>query len=265
VSEKRIFNKINIENYRVQEVNMYKSIKEMLPFNVKRNIKRLLLREELELPGVLDGFNSKIETIFDIGANVGNVSLNFLQQFPNATVYSFEPSQKTFNLLQETLKGTNYTERSRKFKLGFYDKETEASLNITSFNGANSLIDITEEYHAMNPHIQKLDSEVIELMRLDDFVEREKIEHIDLVKIDVEGVEKQVLLGGKKTFSTKVDAVLMEISFIRHHRETGEYIELFKLMHELGFSPAKIYDVAHAEDEIKWKLAQFDCVFKKIK
>lgn len=244
---------------------MFKSIKEMIPFNVKRNLRRLLLRAELELPGVLDGFNPKIKTIFDIGANVGNVSLNFLQQFPNATVYSFEPSQKTFNLLQETLNGDSYKDRSRKFKLGFYDKETEALLNITSFNGANSLMDITEEYHAMNPHIQKLESEMIELMRLDDFIERERIEQIDLVKIDVEGVEKQVLLGGKKTFSNKVDAVLMEISFIRHHRDEGEYIELFKLMHEFGFAPAKIYDIAHAENENKWKLAQFDCVFKKIK
>jgi len=36
----------------------------------------------------------------------------------------------------------------------------------------------------------------IQVRRLDDFIKEQKIEHIDFVKIDVEGVEKEVLVGG---------------------------------------------------------------------
>ncbi len=57
----------------------------------------------------------------------------------------------------------------------------------------------------------------------------------------------------------------MEMSFLRNPRESGEYIRLFQAMHDCGFAPAEIYDVAHAAEADTWKLAQFDCVFKRFK
>ena len=115
----------------------------------------------------------------------------------------------------------------------------------------------------MNPHVTTVATEQIPLIRLDDFVARQAIKHIDLVKIDVEGVEQQVLRGGAETFAHKVETVVMEISFVRRPRGDGEYIRLFQLLHDYGFAPAEIYDVSHAENAKDWKLAQFDCVFRK--
>jgi FkbM family methyltransferase len=240
-------------------------IKKILPYGLRRKIKRyVLLRQELELQGVLDELDPDAKIIFDIGANVGNVSITLIETFQGAIIYSFEPGHITFELLKQNLSAWCEKGRSKLFKLGFYDEAREGRLNITNFNGANSMLDLTQEYKTMNPEIRPQGSESIDLIRLDDFVKENNIKHIDLVKIDVEGVEKQVLLGGREAFTNIVDAVLMEISFVRTPRRSGEYIELFKLMHEYGFAPAKIYDLAHSTGSKGWRLAQFDCVFKKI-
>lgn len=242
---------------------MLQDIKELVPYAWRKNVLDLVRPERPGIGPVLRRMNRDMSVVFDIGANVGDISQLMLHYFPKALIYSFEPCLDTYSQLVSNIAKTGHSNRSRPFRLGFFDEEKEATLNITSFHGANSMLDITAEYQKLHPHIEKVNTEQITLVRLDDFVSQHNIGHIDLVKIDVEGVELQILKGGPKTFSTSVDTVIMEMSFLRNPRDEGEYIKLFQVMHEYGFAPAEIYDVAHAEEANTWKLAQFDCVFKR--
>jgi len=245
-------------------MNFIQFLKESVPYAWKKGILDAIQPNRQGIGPVLRGMQRDKTVVFDVGANDGDVSLMMLHYFPRATVYSFEPCSETYDILEKKIASQpKYSDRSRPFRLGFFDQETEGILNITSFHGANSLLDISEEYGRMHPHIQRLKTERIPLVRLDDFVAQHDIKHIDLVKIDVEGVEKQILLGGPQTFANKVDTVIMEISFVRNPRESGEFIKLFQLMHDYGFAPAEIFDVGHAEGNDGWKLLQLDCVFRK--
>ncbi|MDO8950813.1 MAG: FkbM family methyltransferase [Actinomycetota bacterium] len=207
--------------------------------------------------------DENIETIFDVGANVGNLSLAFLRWFPKATVYGFEPATKMFAEMNGRIDSAGFSDRFRAHQFGFFDEESQAELNLASQHGANSLMGIGEAYHAANPGIGIDATESISLVRMDDFVRESKIEHIDLVKIDVEGVENEVLLGGAETFRDKVDIVIMEVSFVRHERAEGSHLRLFQTMHDLGFAPSYLFDVEQAEPETPWRLSQVDCVFRK--
>jgi len=238
-------------------------LKGKIPYKLRKGIYDLIPKKKKGIAAVLDHVDPGITTIFDIGANIGDVSLYMLRRFTKAKVHSFEPCSGTYAQLLENLRIAGYADRAQPHRLGFYDQEVQGKLNISSFHGANSMLDISEEYREMNPHVVNLATEEIPLVRLDDYVQSQGIKHIDLVKIDVEGVERQVLLGGRDTFTTKVDTVLMEISFVKHPRATGEYINLLQLMHEYGFAPSEIYDVAHSEQEQEWRLAQIDCVFRR--
>jgi len=244
-------------------VSMLQVLKEMVPYGWRKGLLDLLQPERPGIGPVLRGMDRDLSVVFDIGANVGDVSLYMLHYFSRATVFGFEPCAATYERLLSNVKSAGYLERYRPFRLGFYDQETEGTLQVTSAHGANSLVAAGDEYRIMNPHVTTVATEQIPLMRLDDFVAREGIRHIDLVKIDVEGVEQQVLRGGVETFANKVDTVVMEISFVRCPRADGEYIRLFQLLHDCGFAPAQIYDLSHAEGAKAWKLAQFDCVFRK--
>lgn len=237
--------------------------KNMIPYPWRKGILDLVQPNRPGIGPVLRGMNRNLRTVFDIGANVGDVSSLMLYYFPQATVFSFEPCTSTYAALTANIRKTGYADRSRTFKLGFFDEEKQGDLHITSFHGANSMLGLSDEFRRMNPHITEVESERIDLVRLDDFVREQGIEHIDLVKIDVEGVEQQILKGGAETFRSKVDSVIMEISFVRNARGNGEYIRLFEIMHDYGFAPAQIYDLSHSEGQRDWPLAQFDCVFTK--
>lgn len=237
-------------------------LKGYMPYALRRKIAENLPWNRAEgISKILSSINKNITTVFDIGANVGDISLSFLYYFPKLEVYSFEPCLDTYNQLIENIQKAGYSNRSHAYRLGFFDVGKEGNLNVTSFHGANSMIGISEEYHKANPHIENVKAENIPLIRLDDFVKQNRIKHIDFIKIDVEGVEKQVLLSGKDTFSNKVDIVVMEISFVRHSRESGEFIQLFQLMHEYGFYPCQIFDIHQNNLE----LTQIDCVFRRYK
>lgn len=238
-------------------------LRKIVPYQTRKKIFDMLPREKTGIFAVLDRLDRNSATIFDIGANVGDVSLYLLRRFPQATVFSFEPCTETFARLTSNLDKAGYGERSRPFQLGFFDRAMEGTLHVTSFHGANSMMELSDEYRAMNPHIQNLSAEQIPLVRLDDFTAQQGIDKIDLVKIDVEGVERQILEGGAATFSNLVDAAVIELSFARHPRESGEFIKLFSLMHKYGFAPAEIYDVEHTRNDSKWRLAQFDCLFRR--
>lgn len=237
-------------------------LKALLPYIFRKRLLDIIKPNRPGIGPVLRGMDRSLRTVFDIGANVGDVSLLMLYYFPQAQVYSFEPCADTYAQLVGNIKQVGCQSRSKAVQLGFFDETKTAVLNITSFHGANSMLGLTDEYRRMNPHIKEIKSEQINLMRLDEYVAEQGIEHIDLVKIDVEGVEQQILRGGRETFTNKVDTVILEISFVRNPRETGEYIKLFQIMHDYGFAPDVIYDLEHASAG-EWHLAQFDCVFRK--
>jgi FkbM family methyltransferase len=237
-------------------------LKGVIPYGWRKGVLDLLQPDRPGIGPVLRRMERDLRVVFDIGANVGDVSCYLLHYFPRATVHAFEPCRETYDRLVANIDRAGLSDRFRPHRLGFFDEETEGTLHVATAHGANSMLPPGEEYLLLNPHIATVGTEQIPLMRLDDFVSRERIDHIDLVKIDVEGVELQVLQGGAETFSKKVDTVILEISFVRRQREDGEYLRLFQLLHNYGFAPAEIYDVAHAGSG-PWKLAQFDCVFRR--
>jgi FkbM family methyltransferase len=237
--------------------------RKLLPFSLKKEILDMLQPNRPGIGPVLRRMDRDKQIIFDIGANVGDISCYMLHYFPNATVFGFEPCTETYNRLLLNVATAGFTDRFRAYKLGFFDKETEGTLHITSFHGANSLLPPQGAYSDANPHISAIASEQVPLMKLDDFVEREGIDRIDLVKVDVEGVEQQILRGGVRTFSEKVQTVIMEMSMVRMPPESGEFIKLFELMHEFGFMPTEMYDLEHNETSGGRRLSQFDCVFTR--
>ena len=206
-----------------------------------------------------------LKTVFDVGANVGDMTMSMCERFPTATVHAFEPYSQTFEKLRARVEASPFRDRVVLHRFGFYDKGGTAPLHVTSFHGANSLVAISSAYHVFNPHIREEDVEDVQLVRLDDFVAESGISHIDLMKVDVEGAEYEVFAGGVRTLSSMIDTVFCEMSFARFPRERGEYIRVCQLLQDCGFAPAEIYDVAQGDTGDKWRLAQFDCVFKSFR
>jgi FkbM family methyltransferase len=249
---------------------MIRTIARLLPRSLKSRIRRYIAT--LVPPQTSESFEHslvrlgpKLKTVFDVGANVGDMTMAMCKWFPDATVYAFEPYSKTFEALRARVEASPHRDRVRLHNLGFYDRKGNAPLHVTSHHGANSLVPISSAYHRFNPHVQEEGLENVQLVRLDDFVAEAGISHIDLIKVDVEGAEFEVFAGGERTLRSMVDTIICELSFARFPRERGEYVRICQALHDSGFAPAEIYDVALGDTGDQWRLAQFDCVFRSFR
>jgi FkbM family methyltransferase len=150
----------------------------------------------------LIGKDSGSFILFDIGANIGNYSLLFADLFPSSTIFSFEPSKATFDLLKENTKSNL---RINCVQTAFGEEAKQADF-YTDQTGSGSASLFNRDLSTFGIKFTK--SEVVKVQRLDDWVIENDI-NPDYIKIDVEGSELSVLKGGINTL-LNVKAVQFE-------------------------------------------------------
>jgi FkbM family methyltransferase len=141
--------------------------------------------------------------IFDVGANVGVYARAVLARLDGrADLYCFEPSPQAFDEL-----GRSVGERAQLFKLALGNRNCRASLY---FDEPGSPISSLFERH-LHPGKQAPNFETVEVRRLDDVCREAGIQHIDLLKLDVEGNELNVLIGAGALLSGRaIDVIQFE-------------------------------------------------------
>ena len=139
--------------------------------------------------GYVDGdFDVRVkegDVVIDAGAWIGDFSAYAASK--GATVYAFEPCDETYEWLQQTSKlNGNLIVPVR---LGLGDKNCRMGVSISEVQSlSNSLVaDDTETGESVN------------VVTLDSFVEEHQLEHVDFIKSDIEGFERNLLMGARET------------------------------------------------------------------
>jgi FkbM family methyltransferase len=141
-------------------------------------------------------------TVFDVGANVGELTLLFSRFVGDGSVHAFEASEATFKRLELIC---NAAERRNVVlnHLALSDKNGSIELHVyddalSSFNSqaVRPLKNYGLDFESVG--IEKTPATTV-----DDYCESRKIERIDLLKIDVEGAELQVLRGARRMLKSK--------------------------------------------------------------
>jgi FkbM family methyltransferase len=145
-------------------------------------------------------FNPQV--VVDGGANIGEYSLLVNQTYPECKIFSFEPVESTFKILNENIKDQDKIIPVRK---GLFRENCLREINLFNFNTHSSIYDIRgSDYESP----QKL---IIELVRGDDFMKDNEIETIDLLKLDIEGAEYDALIGfGNAIKNGKIKVIQFE-------------------------------------------------------
>lgn len=126
-----------------------------------------------------------VRTVLDVGANVGDWSLLAAAAFPAATIYALEIVPRTAATLRER---TASVPRIKPFDLGLADHTGTMRVRYNPAATAHSTF--TDYPHGWDG--ERIDARV---MRGDEFLAREGIRDVDVVKLDVEGAEHLVLRG----------------------------------------------------------------------
>lgn len=144
--------------------------------------------------------------IFDVGANIGAFT-NWLARFyKQGTLYSIEPQRLVFQLLCSNLAINNiHNVHAHNIALGEVNsriKILEPDYDIPADFGTFSLIKNTIE--------NKTTELIIDMYTLDTFITIHEISKIDLLKIDVEGMDLAVLRGAESSIQKYKPVIFVE-------------------------------------------------------
>jgi FkbM family methyltransferase len=139
---------------------------------------------------------SEPKTIIDLGANIGLASLSLAAQFPGARVIAVEPHPETAALLRHNLACLG--NRASVWEAAVSDRPGMMRLSLANENYNASLV--RESEHGVD----------VRVVTMADVIAAEKLERIDVLKIDIEGAER-MLLAGSPDWLRRVDLLLIEM------------------------------------------------------
>lgn len=139
------------------------------------------------------GSKGQAPILLDIGVNVGQTLVSFKSFFPDGEYRGFEPISASVYYV-ECLIRKNSISKSLIVPIGLSDYSGVSAIYVSDNNPTGS-------GSTMSAGIKSLEKKVTHyasVSRLDDVFGYLDIAHVDLIKIDVEGMEPAVLRGGSE-------------------------------------------------------------------
>jgi FkbM family methyltransferase len=175
----------------------------------------------------------KNPVIFDIGANIGTFTMWLANYFPNGKIYSFEPQRLVYQMLCGNLAINNiFNVYTHNMALG--NTNSKISISEPDYNTRNNF----GRYSLKTDNIiSKSEKSIINQITVDNFVFENNISHLDLLKIDAEGMDVEILHGSIDTI--KRDSPVIFVEYFDNQNNYFDEIVNFLNLH--GYK----YDLVH--------------------
>lgn len=140
-------------------------------------------------------------TILDFGGNIG-ISAYYFSQFASKVVV-LEPSLRHFDTLTRMVEFNGLKDIVRPIRKALYTEITK----LPFYHNANETM--YSLYQNVNDNSSE--PEMVETVTVEQLLKDEKIDHVDFMKLDVEGSEGEILAGsGFGNVADKIDTIVME-------------------------------------------------------
>ncbi len=184
-------------------------------------------------------------TVIDVGAHLGLFSLIAAQLVgEKGKVYAFEPTPGTFETLKKIIKLNNAQSIIQPVHQAVSNKKGYVNFFVDEYDGsnANSLVARDDKKRA---------SVQVGLTTIDDFVYESKLEKVDFMKIDAEGVELDVIRGATATIKKFRPKIILALHppLIKNNVQTLEeiYDTLIQLNYDIYLDNKKINSSSFCE------------------
>lgn len=173
------------------------------------------------------------QAIYDIGANKGTWTRECVKYFPNATYYLFEPQVNLNKDVEINLKDfKNY----HLFNVGVGNANNEINFTIHERDDSCSF-SFTEDEAKKNGFKQIK----LPVVKLETFVNENKLESPTILKIDAEGLDLEVLEGAGQLIND-IEVILIEVGILNKNI-VNSALNVLTYLDDKGFRLFDITDI----------------------
>ena len=183
--------------------------------------------------------------ILDVGANLGESIESILTSYPSAKIFAFEPSIDSFSVLKK-----KYHKYS---SINLYC-EALGSCNCNRWFSDNELPYMSSFLELGTfgyGNIRK--KRLLPVQTVDNFVNAEKLSHVDILKIDVQGFELEILKGcSNLLMENKISLIHVELTLTDMYHGLPNLEMLFKLLYDNNFALCGFYRQHFQKGYLSW-------------
>ena len=188
----------------------------------------------------------KINSICDIGAHHGDISLKLAGLFPLSKIYAFEPYLQSHEILR---KKNRINSNIVPIHCALSSSNGEMNLYINAQDSTNSLSptgEMGKKYQSWQT--ETLSSEIVRVLTLNSWGKQNFIKEIELLKVDVQGHELKVLQGAEDYLKSTLRLIYTEIEFVKIYKENCLYFELEEYLRRYNFELFQLYNLTSGDD-----------------
>lgn len=192
--------------------------------------------------------------LVDVGANVGALAVATVLASPGSRCVAFEPQTRAADVLEGLTAANGLNGRVELHRLAVSSEPGEAVLKFPvepSISGWGSIAEKPDFYEARNKKVP-VESEPCKVTTLDTWWKEAGKPNVQVVKVDTQGTEVDVLLGGWELFQT-VPFLFIEIHgpTLAEHGRTIE--DLHRHLDRLEYNYAQFRVNLQCEKRAGWK------------
>jgi len=154
---------------------------------------QVFVEKEYDIP-----LNIEPKLIIDGGANIGCATLWFKKRYPEAEIIAVEPEESNFKILQENTEKLN---KVKIIKAGIWNKNTGLTIENPGLGKWGF-----ETKEAVGG-----DKSFLAAMTIDRILAESGHSEIDILKLDIEGSEKEVFESGYESWLDKTKVIIIEL------------------------------------------------------
>ncbi|MDP2175524.1 MAG: FkbM family methyltransferase [Bacteroidota bacterium] len=163
--------------------------------------------------------NFEPKVIIDCGANIGLATVYFKNRYPKSKVIALEVEKSNFEILLQNIKGYDDVTSYNK---GIWNKTTKLKIeNINSANWSFMVSEAPENYEGG-----------IDAISLDEIMRVNNLNSIDILKIDIEGSEKELFEKNYEGWLSKTKVLIIEL---HDKKREGCSVSLVKALSKYNF------------------------------
>ena len=193
---------------------------------------------------------NKAKVVFDVGANRGNTTRKYEKAFPQAYIHAFEPFPASCKAFEKKHRDNT---RIKLNKIGLSSEIGVSTMNINKSVDTNSLLESKKIGASSDRSCQTEAQMEIEISTIDEYCRSMAIDQIDILKLDVQGLELEVLKGANRMISeNKIQLIYAETFFKEQYVDQALFHDIAAFLYGHNYILQDIYDPYYSAETLLW-------------